>query len=286
MKYIFYILKYSGITFLIREFIQKRKVTILLYHDLSYENALLHFKYLKQKYNIIPLQKFISAYKENKVKELPAKALVITFDDGHKDNYKLLPLLKEMQVPVTIFLCSHIIGTNRNYWFKHNIENISVDKLKRYPNRERLDLLKKFGFEQEMEIKNRSALSHKEIIEMSDYVDFQSHSMFHPCLPLCSDQESEYEISNSKNELEQLFNFKINSFSYPQGNYSDREVKFLKKYGYEAGITCDLWFNDQNTDIFKLKRISCNDEASIVELEAKATGIYIFLKRFFWKKDI
>src|SRR5574338_167985 len=112
MKYIFYILKYSGITFFIREFIQKRKVTILLYHDLSYENALLHFTYLKQKYNIIPLQKFISAYKENKVKELPNKAVIITFDDGHKDNYKLLPLLKEMQVPVTIFLCSHIIGTN------------------------------------------------------------------------------------------------------------------------------------------------------------------------------
>jgi len=281
MKYFFYIVKYSGIPFLIREFIQKNKITILLYHNISVQSASQHFRYLKEKYNIIPLQTFIKAHKENKVKDLPQKSLVITFDDGHKDNYKLLPLLKEMHVPITIFLCSHIICTNRNYWFNHSVKNLPIEKLKRMKNQERLNFLKNYGFVEEKEYDERSALSYSEIIEMSDYVDFQSHSMFHSYLPYCTDEESESEIGNSKNKLEQLFNFKINSFSYPQGMYGDREIKLLKKYGYEAGISCDLWFNDQKTNVYSLKRITCRDEASITELEVKISGIYAFFKRLF-----
>jgi poly-beta-1,6-N-acetyl-D-glucosamine N-deacetylase len=286
MKYFFYIIKYLGIPFLIRELFQKRRVTVLLYHDISVENASLHFQFLKDKYNIIPLQTFIKAHKENKVKDLPPKSIVITFDDGYKDNYKLLPVLKKMHVPITIFLCSHIICTNRNYWFNQNTKDLSVDKLKRMKNQDRLNLLKSRGFEEDKEFDERFALSYNEIMEMSDYVDFQSHSAFHSCLPYCTDQESECEIINSKNKLEQLFNFKITSFAYPQGLYSEREIEFLKKNGYEAGLTCDLWFNDQKTNIYKIKRLTCRDSASIVELEVKISGIYIFLKRLFWKKDI
>ena len=271
--------------FLIREFIQKKRVTILLYHDISAENALLHFQYLKEKYNIIPLQTFIKAHKENKVKDLPKKSLIITFDDGHKDNYKLLPVLKNLQIPITIFLCSHIIGTNRKFWFKHGDEQKLIEKLKKIDNRERIEFLKTTGFDQEKEYDISSALSSDEIIEMSEYVDFQSHSKFHPCLTHCNDLESEIEIRDSKKIIEKLFGFRVNSFSYPNGDYSEREIQFLKKYDYLAGITCDLWFNTQETDIYKLKRIDCRDKASLVELEVKVTGFYRFLKEIFFTKN-
>ena len=271
--------------FLIREFIQKKRVTILLYHDISAENALLHFQYLKEKYNIIQLQTFIKAHKENKVKHLPKKSLIITIDDGHKGNYKLLPVLKNLQIPITIFLCSHIIGTNRKYWFKHDLKDFDIERLKKFTNQERIKTLLLNGFDQENEYDLPSSLSYDEILEMSEYVDFQSHSMFHPCLPYCADQESEIEIRSSKNRLEELFNFEINSFSYPNGDYSDREIEFLKRYGYKAGITCDLWFNNQKTDIYRLKRIDCRDEASLAELEAKISGLYFFLKGIFFKKN-
>ncbi len=285
MNYLFYILKFSGIPFLIREFIQRKNVTILVYHDISVDNARVHFTYLKQKYNIISLQDFIQTYKKNKVKDLPKKSLIITLDDGYKGNYALLPLIKELNIPITISICSHIIGTNRHYWFKHKVKGVSIEELKKMANKDRLDVLKKVGFEQESAFEDRMGLSYTEIEEMSEYVDFQSHSMYHPCLPYCTKEESDFEIANSKVFLEQLFKFKINTFSFPNGDYSNREIESLKEHGYDAGITCDLWFNNQKTNIYKLKRFDCRDEASLVELEVKVTGIYIFLKRLFYGKN-
>ena len=283
-NFIFHILKYSGLTFLVREIFQRNNVTILLYHDISSENAILHFSYLSKKYNIISLQDFISAHYNNEVDKLPKKSLIITLDDGHKNNYNLLPVVKKLNIPITIFLCSHIIGTNRSFWFKH--KSLPIKKLKKISNKERLLFLEQEGYKQEMEYKdNRMSLSLNEIIEMSEFVDFQSHSMFHPCLPYCTKKEAEVEIEGSKKNLENLFNFKINSFAYPNGDYSDREIELLKKYNYLSGLSCDLWFNNQNTNIYKLKRLDCKDDASIIELEAKVTGLFIFLKRFFLGKD-
>jgi len=278
-------LKLSGIPFLIREFIQKNKVTIILYHDISVENAQLHFNYLRKRYNIIPLQTFLIAHKENRVKHLPKKSLIITIDDGHKGNYKLLPLIKKLQIPITIFLCSHIICTNKKYWFKHDLKDFDIERLKKFNNQERLKFLLLKGYDQDNEYDSPSSLSNNEILEMSEYVDFQSHSMLHPCLPYCTDQESEMEILGSKKLLEENFKFTINAFSYPNGDYSDREIEFLKRYGYEAGITCDLFFNSQKTDVYRLKRLGCRDEASLAELEVKISGLYFFLKGIFFKKN-
>ena len=63
------------------------------------------------------------------------------------------------------------------------------------------------------------------------------------------------------------------------------KIENLKKAGYQAGITCDLSFNDNNTDIFKLKRIDIPDNASLLELESKITAIFPFIKRKLFKKD-
>lgn len=285
MKFIFYLIKFSGIPYLIREFIQKRNVTILLYHDISENNAALHFRYLKKNYNIISLKDFINAYKKNEVQELPQKSLIITLDDGHKGNYKLLPLIKELNIPITIFLCSHIICSNKHFWFKHEYSGVSIEKMKRMKNLERLEYLKSKGFEQKREYDDRHALSLNEIKEMTAYVDFQSHSMYHPCLPSCNSEEAEMEISESKKQLEKILVKEINVFSYPNGDYSDRDIEHLKNSNYAAGITCDLWFNNNKTDIYRLKRLDCQDNASLVELEVKVTGAFIFLRRLLFGQN-
>ncbi len=279
MKIIYFLLHFSGIPFFIREIIQKRKVTIILYHDISPKNALNHFSFLKNKYNIISFQDFIIAKRRNDLSSLPPKSIIITLDDGHRGNYNLLPIIKKLNIPITIFLCSDIVDTDKQYWFKQDLDEITKEKLKKLTNIKRIEYLETHQKTNKCSLYQRFALSKSEIIEMSKNIDFQSHSMNHPCLPYCTDEESRTEIRNSKIQLEQKFGLKIRIFSYPNGDYSEREINYLKENGYEAGVTCDLWFNDINTDLFQLKRLDIRDEADIYELSVKVTGIFIYIKR-------
>ena len=176
-------------------------------------------------------------------------------------------------MPVTIFLCTSIINTKRHFWFHKKHPKISKDELKRIPNFKRLEFLEEIGFKQDKEYDCPEAINYSQINEMKDIVDFQPHTMFHPILTMCNDDEAKAEIFNSKRTLEQDYEINIYSFSYPNGNYSDREIEFCKQVGFSCAITTDYGYNDQNTDLFKLKRFPVDTTNDINELLVKASGL-------------
>ena len=54
----------------------------------------------------------------------PRPAVAITFDDGYADNVlEALPIIEEVGVPATFFVCTGSIGTTREFWW-HELERL------------------------------------------------------------------------------------------------------------------------------------------------------------------
>jgi len=139
---------YSGLLhlylFLRDNLFGSEKVRILLYHrvlDLQREKNLYslpgiivsvkmfdeQMKYLFKNYNVISLEGLVDSLKNNL--PFPKKGVVITFDDGWKDNYFFaFPILKKYNLPATIFLTSGYTGTNKTFWPEQVISVLKSEK--------------------------------------------------------------------------------------------------------------------------------------------------------------
>ncbi len=283
-KLAFKLIRLTGLVLIFRTFFQRRRVTILLFHDEDPVATRRNFLYLKKHYNIISLKTYLEARNNPEKAELPLKSLIITIDDGHINNFELLPVIKELNIPVTIFLCAGIVNTNRHFWFTKDHPDYTYEDLIRIPNRKKLEKLREIGFEVEKEYDHPQALNKLQISKMKPYVDFQAHTLYHPILPKCDTAEAAREIIDSKLKLEKEFNLKINSFAYPNGNYSDRDIELCKKAGYSCAITVDFGFNTLKTDPFRLRRLPVGDVKSIDELAVKASGAGEFISILFGLK--
>jgi len=278
-KLIYKILRYTNIHLIFRYFFQKNNVTILMFHKPSFDSFEFCIKYFQSYYNIISLEDYLNF--RNGKKEIPDYSIVITMDDGHKSNYQLLPVIKKYNFKPTIFLTSGVINTNRHIWTQHLVKITSPNSAIKMKHDELLKILKDNKFDFENEYNQREYLNLEEINEMNDCVDFQSHTVFHNSLPFCSDVVSYEEINKSKNDLEKLLNKKINAIAFPFGLYSEREIEYVKQAGYDIALTVDFGYNNKNTDLYRLKRISVNDTNDINELIVKSSGVWAFLKTFF-----
>ncbi len=262
-----------------REVVLRNKSSILCYHNPSAQRFRQHLKYLTKRYNIIPLETLTEAIKSKDWSAIPPKSLVITFDDGLKENYDLVAVLREFQIPVTLYLCSDIINTNRHYWFLTGVSN--VQELKRRTTEERLAVLKQtVDYEPMKEYAHRQALNLQEIKEMTTHFNFGSHTRFHPILPKCGDAESLEEIKGSKESLEKILKRPVRHFSYPNGDFGDREIAYVKQSGYASAVTMKMGCNDINSNLLCLKRVGISDRASINELAAEMTWLLTCLRRF------
>jgi len=278
-------IRYSGLPFLVRELFQRNKVTILVLHDIAPDRARRLFPWLAKNYNIIGLDRFFEAHRTKNPGLLPAKPLVITLDDGHVGNYKLLPVLRDLNIPATIFLCAGIINTKRHFWFKVKKTDGGARKLTTVPNRVRMEILEKAGFHNEKEYPEVQALNRSQIDEMKSLVNFQAHTVFHPCLPKCDDDVAKREIEHCKTMLENDFGLRINALAYPNGDYSDRDIALLQNSGYDFGLTVDFGFNTVQTPPYRIKRLSIDDNDTLDVLVLKSSGVWAFLKTRNGKKQ-
>jgi len=123
-------LRYSGLTWL-RGATERNSLTILAYHRvLPLPESLLYpfqsmvmprdlfeqqIAHLKQHYTTLTLAEAVDRLRD---RDLPPRAVCVTFDDGYRDNFECaLPILRKYGIPATFFVVTGALeGKNRFLW--------------------------------------------------------------------------------------------------------------------------------------------------------------------------
>jgi len=178
----------------------------------------------KNEYKTITLKDYLDSIMMNQ--PTPRKSIVLTFDDGYKNNYDIaFPILRVFGFTATIFLVTGFMG-------------------------------KTDSWEKDKGIADFPLLSWNEVLEMKKYgIDFQPHSHSHLLLTNLTGDEIKAEVVRSKKEIESRLNKKAEVFCYPYGKYGDKVIKILKDLGFKAGVTTRFGWNYKPIDLFKIERI-------------------------------
>jgi hypothetical protein len=178
------------------------------------------------------------------------------------------------------------VDTHRHFWStkvasaKNSLKRFSHDLFIKRLNSE-------FGVSPDHEYEWRQALNRQEIAEMSPWVDFQCHGKYHFSLTICDDHTAYEEISGSKKVLEELLGRRCDHFAFPFGDYSSRDVEFLKQIGFKSGRTTDPGWIHKASDPYRLKVVAMiPDNASINMLCAQLTGLPNYIGNFFKRLGI
>jgi peptidoglycan/xylan/chitin deacetylase (PgdA/CDA1 family) len=265
-------LLWSGIVTALRWMFWRDRVLILVYHDPKPEVMDLHLTCLRGIADPISLS-------DLHTRPNGRPRVVITIDDGHIGNGRLLDVFKAHGIRPTIYLCSSIAGTARQFWWHHGGAIAEhVEDLKRLPNSQRLSKLAAYGFQQDAELDTPAALSGRDIERMKPYVDFQSHGRLHPILTRCDDRECESEIAQSRQEIERLVGRDCLHFAFPNGNYGEREIGIVKAAGYQTARTLDVGWNGAASDPFRLKAVAVSDDSSQAWFAVQVSLIPAYLR--------
>ena len=280
-EFIAYIALILGVPALART-INRRRVAILLYHDPSPAVFDAHLEFLCKHYNVIPFSRVVNSLLTDTWSDLPLHPIVVHIDDGYCGNAELLDICQRHQVKPTLYLCSHVIETRRKFWSK--LADGNSKKLRLVDNRLLLAKLKHEGdYTPEREYESRAALSRAELSAMSPQFDFQSHGRYHFSSLTLDDDELKKELDESRVRIEELTAQSCEHFSFPYGDYSEREIQAVKRAGYRTARTTRPGWVDNRTDPYQLPIIAdVPGTASVNQLRLQLTGLPRFLKRLIY----
>jgi len=258
--------------------------------------------FFKQNFDIISIAEAVELVNKGP-KNIYGKYLVITFDDGYKDNYtQAFPVLKTHNVPACFFIATSLIGNKKLPWWdriaynykKNNFKSIKLSswtKTVKYKNDDRTfvrDILAATKISQdpievqlkeieqlfplERDLPTQEFLSWDNLTEMIEHgMDVGAHSHNHEILANLAQDEIIYELTHSKMLIEQHLPYKVSSFSYPvgsQGTYNTSVTEALVNCGYDIAFNFQPGINvriDENR--YDLRRFSIEPSTTIDSLK-------------------
>lgn len=209
--------------------------------------------YLKSRYECISFRELCDRLDAGK--PLRRRSVVITFDDGYRDNFtEAVPALNDAGLTATFFVATGFINTERQ--FAHDlralergaIEALNFPKL----NWEDLRSMEQQGFE------------------------IGSHTVNHTNMGSADRLTIESEVKDSLVALNRELGEKPRAFSFPWGkpqDLSEYAVEVAKQANYYSAVSAYGGANRRGTRLFSIRRMDVgNGEMSRLAVRARVAG--------------
>ena len=264
------------------------------------ENFIAQVRLLSSKYRLVS---FATLVQKLKKRDLDQDYLVLSFDDGFKDNYTIAyPILARYHVPSIFFISPDRLGSSSLIWnnralflFNRKTRGGSLhwrghelplgSELERLRARDLINQTlapmkeedREALFEQIADAlssplhpseKPELMLNRDDISDMiaGGLAEFGSHSMTHYLLPLCDEQQRTQEVEGSKKALEDSLGRPVAYFAYPGGAYDEKTVGSVRSAGYEAAVITSEGLVKIGDDLFLLHRLNVVRDDTIYSL--------------------
>jgi glycosyltransferase involved in cell wall biosynthesis len=176
------------------------------------------------RYRVITLEELAAALRSGE--PLPPRAVVLTIDDGYRDNFEIAqPILERHGLSATVYLVSGRLESS-NDWGDPGA------------------------------LAGRPMLSREQIAAMrAGGTRFGGHTRNHPRLTELEDAAVSEEIGGCREDLREALGEEVESFAYPYGLYDERAVAAAEAAGYSAACTTEVRPARPGDDPFRIPRI-------------------------------
>lgn len=288
---VYFCLYFTGLEFVLARLIRAEAAAILMYHGVCDDSPMpqhINFHHtrrvferqmrlLKRRYPVVPLPEVVDALA---VKRPLRKSVVLTFDDGYRNNHRAVaPVLEKMGLPFTIFVATSYVGADRwmplnEVYCRWSAGELSTDELASYRNqlrgkpRAESDPLIRQLQARPLAVtaaaeESFSMLNWDEIQVMAKgQIEFGSHTHTHCNMAVESPSEQLLELRVSKDLLESRLCRPVRAFAYPYGrtdHMSDSSRRNVIAAGYDCAVSGEYGIVTGRSDRFRLPRLGGGD---------------------------
>ncbi|MGA2266985.1 MAG: polysaccharide deacetylase family protein [Bryobacteraceae bacterium] len=303
----------------------RRQLLVLTYHGvvarrhtdrLRYANTVSvaefeqHLRVLRRHFTPIGQADLLAWYEGRQ--SLPDNAVLVTFDDGYRNNLTLaVPVLKSHDIPCIFHVATGYIGTPRMLWtvevvsrllrwpdafvptpdgadapvpggdlerrqlasrLKEQCKRISWDVLQGY-----LQRLREPGIELEENEELYRFMTWDEVRELRRQgFEIGSHTVEHPILSQVSPAQLQFELMESKRRIEQETGEPCVAIAYPNGDpgsISNMVVKEARDASYRLGFTVIEQFTAKPVNALAVNRLCIMGHLPVNSFHCRVSGV-------------
>jgi peptidoglycan/xylan/chitin deacetylase (PgdA/CDA1 family) len=177
-----------------------------------------------------------------------ARYAAVTFDDGFEDAIEnAVPELVKRNVPAVFFITTGVLGQPAAWW-----PETAPERRRRIATAEQLQQLP------------------------SEWIGVGAHTLTHPRLSQLAAEDAKREILESRDQLEALLGRKIETFSFPYGDFNDALIGWCRDSGYKRVFTTQHKNAFEHSGEFVVGRVKAEPTDWTLEFRLKLLGGYLW----------